>query len=360
MSALATREPSQSQLITLLSRPDIKDQMALALPKHVTAERLARLALTCVRKDQKLANCDRISFLSSLMQAAALGLEPGVNGACFLIPYGKECTFVPGWKGLVDLVNRTGRATVWTGAVFEGDDFDYALGDRPYVTHRPGDESDPARLTHVYAIGRVNGSEFPIVEVWSMKKIARHRDSINKQGQKHYSFRNPEMYARKVPLLQVIKYLPCSIEVAQAVELNEQAERGYRQDTPLAHLTSTAQDSPKLPESITVAAAPLSDQQLVTIRTAMDRRLNPVGVAAFTAQLGQTLEEVPADQFSAVMARLSSTEAVHRWNAGFHSETGDQLLDPAEIERIVASAVEPEQQPAANDAAPVRRRVGAA
>ena len=72
------------------------------------------------------------------MVAAQMGLEPGVNGQGYLIPYKTTCTFVPGWKGIVDIANRSGRSSVWTGAVFVGDEFDYAMGDRPFITHKPG------------------------------------------------------------------------------------------------------------------------------------------------------------------------------------------------------------------------------
>jgi recombination protein RecT len=204
----------------------LKPQMALALPKHMNPDRMARLALTSFSSNKDMQLCDFRSIAASLMTAGAMGLEPGVNGAGYLIPYKGTCTFVPGWKGLVDLVSRSGRATVWTGAVFEGDDFDYALGDRPFVRHRPGDETDPDRLTHVYAIGRSNGSDHPVIEVWSMRKVWKHRDGLNKQGGKHYSYRHPEMYARKVPLLQVLKYMPTSIEVANAIAVAEAAEMG--------------------------------------------------------------------------------------------------------------------------------------
>ena len=54
----------------------------------------------------------------------------------------------------------------------------------------------------------------PIIELWRVSKIEKHRDKYNKVGRKHYSFRDWEMYARKVPLLQVLKYMPCSIEVS--------------------------------------------------------------------------------------------------------------------------------------------------
>jgi recombination protein RecT len=204
----------------------LKPQMALALPKHMKADRMARLALTAFSSSQDMQRCEFRTIASSLMTAGALGLEPGVNGAGYLIPYKGVCTFVPGWKGLVDLVSRSGRATVWTGAVFEGDVFDYALGDRPYVRHQPGDETDPEKLTHVYAIGRINGSDHPVIEVWTMRKVWKHRDQLNKQGGKHYSFRHPEMYARKVPLLQVLKYMPSSIEVANAIAISDAAETG--------------------------------------------------------------------------------------------------------------------------------------
>lgn len=203
-----------------------KPQMALALPRHLTADRMARLAVTAFSTTEKLQACEPKSIVASIMTAATLGLEIGVDGQCFLVPYGKTCQLVPGWKGLVDLVSRSGRATVWTGAVFQGDEFDYALGDSPYIKHRPGEENDPDKITHVYAVGRVNGSQYPVIEVWTIKKVWKHRDKYNKVGSKHYSFRDPEMYARKIPLLQVLKYMPKSIELANAIALNDAAEDG--------------------------------------------------------------------------------------------------------------------------------------
>lgn len=204
-----------------------KPQMALALPKHLTADRMARLAVTAFSSTPKLQECEPKTIVASIMTAATLGLEIGVDGQGFLVPYGRTCQFVPGWKGLVDLVSRSGRATVWTGAVFDGDEFDYALGDSPFIRHRPGEENDPDKITHVYAVGRVNGSEYPVIEVWTIRKVWKHRDKYNKVGAKHYSFRDPEMYARKVPLLQVLKYMPKSIELQNAMAIANAADNGH-------------------------------------------------------------------------------------------------------------------------------------
>ncbi len=209
-----------------------KPQMTLALPKHLNADRMARLALTQFSSTPKLQECEPRSIAASIITASTLGLEIGVNGQGYLVPYfdfKKKitiCQFIPGWKGLVDIANRSGQCTVWTGAVFQGDEFDYALGDRPFIHHKPGDEDDPNKLLYVYAVGRRNGSEWPVIEVWRMSKIWRHRDDFNKVGKGHYSYKNPEMYARKVPLLQVLKYMPASIELSNAIAAANAAENG--------------------------------------------------------------------------------------------------------------------------------------
>jgi recombination protein RecT len=205
----------------------MKPQMALALPKHMSVDRMARLALTAFSTNKALQECSTDSILASLMTATQLGLEPGINGQGYLIPYKTTCTFVPGWKGLVDLVSRAGRATVWTGAVYEGDKFDYQLGDEPFCRHKPGDSE--GNFTHVYAIGRVKDAQMPVIEVWTRGKVKKHLTQYNKVGGRHYAMAsesNFEMYARKVALLQVLKYMPSSIELANAITVSHAAEQG--------------------------------------------------------------------------------------------------------------------------------------
>lgn len=206
----------------------LKPQLALALPKHLNADRMARLALTAFSASPDLQKCSAQSIAASLMTAGQLGLEPGVNGQGYLIPYKGTCTFVPGWKGLVDLVARAGRATVWTGVVMPGDAFEYQLGDEPFCRHKPGDEIS-GQWTHVYAIGRVRDAQMPVIEVWTRAKVLKHLQAYNKVGDRHYAKANEnnlEMYARKVALLQVLKYMPQSVELSQAVKVADMADTG--------------------------------------------------------------------------------------------------------------------------------------
>ncbi len=70
-----------------------------------------------------------------------------------------------------------------------------------------------------------------------------HRKLFNKVGDKHYSYANDvnlEMYARKLPLLQVIKYLPKSVELATAASLDYAAEAGTQALT----IESVVEDGP--------------------------------------------------------------------------------------------------------------------
>jgi len=246
----------------LLNR--FKNEIAKALPKHLNADRMARIALTSFRKNPDLGRCDPRSVFAAVLMASQLGWEVGVGGSAYLIPYKGECQLVPGWLGLVDLVHRSGRAAVWTGAVYEGDEFEYALGDNPRITHRPSPVPSD-KLTYVYAVGRMTGASWPIIEVWPVGKVIQHRDRYNQQGQKHYSYKYFEMYARKVALLQVLKYMPKSAELGQAIELDH-AAGSHTQDLSVKDaidLTYAAEveDTPEeIPGTPAAGVAGLKDQ----------------------------------------------------------------------------------------------------
>lgn len=56
-----------------------KSQLEMALPKHMTADRMMRLTLTEFSKNPKLQQCSSNSIFSSIIIASQLGLEPGVT-----------------------------------------------------------------------------------------------------------------------------------------------------------------------------------------------------------------------------------------------------------------------------------------
>jgi recombination protein RecT len=231
----AAEKPKDFPAMLTAWLPEIKR----ALPKHLNGDRMARIALTAFRRTPKLAECDPRSVFAAVIQASQLGLEPDTLGRSYLLPYKQnkkvgnkwlttmECQFIPGWKGLVDLMNRSGQGTVYTGVIFSDQEYEYVDGSkRELKITNETSLVDPTQITHAYAVGYVKGGVFPIIELWRMAKVVRHRDRYNKVGDKHYSFENLEMYARKVVLLQVLKYMPCSAELVTAMALNDAAEIG--------------------------------------------------------------------------------------------------------------------------------------
>lgn len=106
----------------MLSSDRVKEQIALAIPKHMTADRMLRVALTTVNTTPKLLECDPASVLSAIMKCAACGLEPDGRNA-HLIPFGKSCQLIFDWKGLVALAERNGVECIYADKVCDKDDF---------------------------------------------------------------------------------------------------------------------------------------------------------------------------------------------------------------------------------------------
>lgn len=237
-TAVAKSRPAT--IAGLLSDPAIKQQMALALPKHMTADRLARIALTEVRKTPALAKCDQTSFLGAIMQCAQLGLEPGgALGHAYLLPFENrkrgttDVQFIVGYRGMIDLARRSGQIlSIEARAVYQTDKFHVSLGLHPDLKHEPDWEAgDRGPLKFVYAVAKLKdgGTQF---EVMSRAEIERVR-SQSKAGTSGPWVSHFEEMAKKTVIRRLFKYLPVSIELATAVSLDEQAEVGLPQDNPL-------------------------------------------------------------------------------------------------------------------------------
>lgn len=133
-------------------------RIAKVLPAYMSPERMMQLAISTINKNPKLANCTPESVLSCFMTASSLGLEPNdVNGLgqCYIIPYGKTATFIPGYKGLHKLAMNSGEIESLTvEAVYKGDEFSYSLGDDAKIVHVPNLEAphSPDTLICAYCI----------------------------------------------------------------------------------------------------------------------------------------------------------------------------------------------------------------
>ena len=127
----------------LVTSAAAKKQFSLSLPKHLSADRFLRVALTAFTRTPKLLQCTKASLTESLMDCSALGLEPDGRKA-HLLPYWNkrlkafECKLIVDYKGLVDLARRSGEiADIHADVVGENDFFEYSFGNDGHLEHKP-------------------------------------------------------------------------------------------------------------------------------------------------------------------------------------------------------------------------------
>lgn len=218
----------------------MKGQLALALPRHIRADRMIRVVLTSVQKTPALLDCTRESLLGAILQASQLGLEPdGLLGHAYLIPYKRNCQLVIGYKGLIKLARQSGELSSLTAvAVFAKDKFEFARGDEEKIVHIPAQlplvegkpdlNWDPGPLTHVYAIARLKDGAIQR-EVMDVGEIEMIRARSKASGDGPWKTDYVEM-AKKTVLRRLCKLLPASVEhLEKAVALDEQVDAGLDQ-----------------------------------------------------------------------------------------------------------------------------------
>lgn len=209
-------------------------EIARALPRHLNPERMTRIALTEFRKNPKLSECDPRSVFAAVIMASQLGLEPGLMGQCYLIPYKTECQLIPGYQGLLDLVRRSGKVKrIEAQVVYEKDRFAYRTGLTVTLEHEPlldGERGEP-RL--VYAVAEFTDGGHH-VEIMTRTQIEAIRDrSQSVINAKRWSKKTPwdtdtdEMW-RKSALRRLCKFLPKSVELAQALALDDSSGQGQK------------------------------------------------------------------------------------------------------------------------------------
>lgn len=224
-------------IMAMMANDSVKKQMALAMPKHLTADRLMRIAMTEVRKVPALGKCNVQSFMGAIMQCAQLGIEPGAAlGHAYLLPFGNgkasdglpNCQLIIGYRGMIDLARRSGQIISLTArAVYSGDSFSYTYGLDETLDHVPatGERGD---FTHVYAVAKLKGGGIQF-EVMSKADVLKVKSS-SKAGNNGPWVSHFDEMAKKTVIRRLFKYLPVSIEVTQAVILDEKADAGIDQD----------------------------------------------------------------------------------------------------------------------------------
>ena len=221
-----------------------KALIAQVAPKHLTADRMVRLAMLAVSKQPKLAECSGMSILKSMMVASELGLEPGgALGHGYLVPYKTnqakrgekpiwvtECQFIAGYRGLAKLARNSGDVEIIEAhPVYPGDKFIVRRGTVTELIHEPDYQSGEDRTsgaTCYYAMARYKSGavQFEVMTRAQIETIMRSTQSKGDYGPWLDHF---DEQARKTCIRRLAKSLPLESEkFARALELSDARDEG--------------------------------------------------------------------------------------------------------------------------------------
>ena len=201
-------------LKSCLQGEQFREALRQSLPKHLPPDRFLRVALTCLTKTPKLGDCDPASFFAAMLTLTQLGIEPDGRRA-HLIPYGKTVQLILDYKGIAELVMRSGIvSTLHADVVCENDEFQADKGQ--IVFHRVDYRKPRGEVYAVYAICRFkDGAEKTDVMTRDEVESVRARSRAGKAGPWVTDWN--EM-AKKTVFRRLSKWLPLSPDVQQAIE----------------------------------------------------------------------------------------------------------------------------------------------
>jgi len=208
-----------------------------ALPKHMDPDRLARIALTTIRQTPQLLQAEIPSLLGAVMQAAQLGLEPGLIGHCYLLPFKNnkkgttEVQFIIGYKGMIDLARRSGQIqNIYAHAVYSNDEFDYELGLEPKLEHKPSMDEERGEFIGAYAVAHFKdgGYQFEFMPKSEIEKRRKRSAAANSKFSPWHT--DYEEMAKKTVIRHMWKYLPISVEIQQAASQDETVRKDITEE----------------------------------------------------------------------------------------------------------------------------------
>ena len=240
----------------LIQSDQFANAVKAGLPKHITVQRFTRIALNATMRQPQLLDCTKESFFLRMLELSALGIEPdgrrahlipfqnnrmcgacghekerhqrGVckvpgckNKDCGNVPSAVECTLIIDYKGLAELVRRSGDVSyMHCDVVYGGDKWDFEYGTNAHLTHKPNLEKQDRNLVlaiYSYVKLRDGNEDFIVLSPREVEDIRSQSKYPNgKPWKEHW----PEM-AKKSAFRRHSKWLPLSAEVRDAIEADD-------------------------------------------------------------------------------------------------------------------------------------------
>jgi recombination protein RecT len=256
--------------------PDKRADVLSALPSHVKPERFERNLVNALMQNPDLMRCDARLVFREVSKAAALGLllDPQLGEAYLIVGWnGKKQTQEPqlrvGYRGIMKLARQSGEvAKLYAHEVRANDEVECVLGDQKRLVHRPMLFGERGPVIGYYAVAVFSDGEtdFEPMTVSEIHAIRDRSDAwkAHKAGKiKSTPWGTDEIeMGKKTVMRRLLKRLPQSPELAQAIHHEDAAEAVVMPAAPAAH---TSAPTPRtLASKLDAIAAPEPEEAEVT------------------------------------------------------------------------------------------------
>jgi recombination protein RecT len=197
-----------------------RTQISEALPGQISTKRYMRCLYTMVQKNPKLLTCTPDSVRASAIACAQMGVEPNGRDA-HLIPYGRECTLIIDYKGLIRLALQSGKVSyLHADVVCENDEFEFDKGE--ILHHKVNFRVERGKVYAVYALAKFkDGTEK--AEVMHLDEVNAIRDRSKAKNSGPWVTDYSEM-CKKTALRRLSKWLELSPEIHERIAAEDEMQ----------------------------------------------------------------------------------------------------------------------------------------
>jgi len=215
---------TQLTINSLMQSPAIRDRITEVLGEKRAPAFMA--AVIQLSQSTGLAKCEPKSILGAAMQAATLELAINPTlGHAYVVPYGQSAQFQIGYKGLIQLAQRSGKVTSINDFVVGGGQL---VSFDPMTGHLVVDwDREPVGEPDGYGVFLALTNGFKKVVFWPRAKVLKHAERFSQAFKKGWDCpwkSDFDSMALKTVMKQTLsKYAPLSVEVQQAIASDQGA-----------------------------------------------------------------------------------------------------------------------------------------
>lgn len=209
-----TKPAGAGMLSLMIGKESIQKRFESMLGKK-SAGFLSSL-LQLASNNRLLANADARTVLAAAATAASLDLPINPSlGKAWIVPYKGQAQFQLGYKGVIELAQRSGRMKFITMTpVYEGEIESWNRFTETYV---PGEKKSDKVVGYYAAFELLNG--FRKATYWTKEEVEKHARRFSKAFNAGPWQSDFDAMACKTVLLSIMKiYAPLSIDMQMAIE----------------------------------------------------------------------------------------------------------------------------------------------